>query len=46
MDKLHLEDGDVSATNVVRDLGVMIDSSLTMLEQIKAIQKSGFYYLN
>ena len=46
VDKLHLEDGDVPASTCVRNLGVMMDCSLTMSEQIQSIRKSGFYYLN
>ena len=46
VDRLHLEDGDLSAINVVKNLGVKMDTSLTMRDQINSIRKSGFYYLN
>jgi hypothetical protein len=42
---LHFDSGDITPTVVVRDLGVQLDSHLTLQKNISAITKSCFYQL-
>jgi hypothetical protein len=46
VDSVNLDGEAIQASRVVRNLGVMMDNTLCMVDHINHIPKTGYYYLN
>ena len=46
VDHLDLEGEIIKASHTARNLGVMMDCTLYMLDHVNHVRKTGFYYLN
>ena len=46
VDHLDLEGDTIKSSQTARNLGVMMDCALSMLDHVNHVRKTGFYYLN